>query len=210
MDRAETLNVMTKEQIDAYIKQIYEAAIIYRKFEDNLNIPGEHGNSEKEDKIYMITKTFLDNFKNKIKYNETRDLYVDEKNEENFKKFEENLKYYKLDELELIIFGELNLYGDLEKINDDYEKGFDFVNADFLEKLEFEIEKDMQDSNVKYYKENNNVIVIFTDNSKLLISEKEGKYKYNAIPSPIKSNTIQKKRTFQFNNLNKAKTIREN
>ena len=158
----------------------------------------------------MITKTFLDNFKNKIKYNETRDLYVDEKNEENFKKFEENLKYYKLDELELIIFGELNLYGDLEKINDDYEKGFDFVNADFLKKLEFEIEKDMQDSNVKYYKENNNVIVIFADNSKLLISEKEGKYKYNAIPSPIKSNTIQKKRTFQFNNLNKAKTIREN
>ena len=213
MKKVETMNIITKELVDTYIKQIYEAAIIYRKFEDNLNKPGEHGNNEKEEKIYMISKVFLDNFKNKIKYNETRDLYIDEKSEENFKKFEENLQYYRLEELELIIFGEFNLYGDLEKINDDYEKGFDFVNSAFLEKLEFEFEKNMLDSNIKYYKEKNIIIVIFPDNSKLLISEKEGNYKYNAIPSPIKtlkSNTLQKKRTFQINNLNKVKTMREN
>ena len=40
-----------------------------------------------------------------------------------------------------------------------------------------------------------------------------GNYKYNAIPSPIKElssqNTLQKVRTFQMNNLSKAKTIKE-
>ena len=157
----------------------------------------------------MITKEFLENFKNKICFSEMRDLFVEGKEDENLPKFQDKLKNYSLEDLELIIYGEFNLYGDLELIEEDIDKGFDFVNEEFLEQLEFEFKDDMNKSNITYYKENNNVIVIFSDRSKLFICENNGKYKYNVIPSPIKdilsSNTLKKVKTFKMTNVNKAK-----
>ena len=157
----------------------------------------------------MITKEFLENFKNKICFSEMRDLFIEGKEDENLPKFQDKLKNYSLEDLELIIYGEFNLYGDLELIEEDIDKGFDFVNEEFLEQLEFEFKDDMNKSNITYYKENNNVIVIFSDRSKLFICENNGKYKYNAIPAPIKeilsSNTLKKVKTFKMTNVNKAK-----
>ena len=209
MKKNQTINPITSVLMDNYIEQIFDAAIIYRKFEDNLNKSPDNNQNEK---IYMITKEFLDNFKNKIFYSESRDLFVEDKKDENLPKFQEKIKDYSLNELELIIFGEFNLYGDLDLIEENIEKGFDFVNEEFLDKLDFEFEENMSQSNIAYYKEKNNVIVIFTDKSKLLISENNGKYKYSAIPAPIKdlkgSNILMKQKTFKMNNLNKAKTIK--
>ena len=210
MKKKDTINPITMVLMDNYTEQIFDAAIIYLKFEENLkNNKENNGNT----KIYMITKEFLDNFKNKIFYSESKDLFIEEKKDENLPKFQEKVKDYSLNELELIIFGEFNLYGDLDLIEEDLEKGFDFVNDEFLEKLEFEFEDIMKQSNVSYYKKNNNVIVIFSDNSKLLISENNGKYKYSAIPAPIKDlkgpSTLKKIKTFKMTNLNKAKTNKE-
>ena len=210
MKKKETINPITSVLIDNYTEQIFDAAIIYHKFEENLKNNKENNENEK---VYMITKEFLDNFKNKIFYSESKDLFIEEKKDENLPKFQEKVKDYSLNELELIIFGEFNLYGDLDLLEENLEKGFDFVNDEFLEKLEFEFEDNMKQSNIEYYKEKNNIIVIFSDRSKLLISEKNGKYKYNAIPAPIKdlegSNTLKKIKTFKMTNLNKAKTIKE-
>ena len=209
MKKTETLNQMCRELIDNYIKQIYNAAAIYYQFEEKLKNEKSTKKDENE-KIYMITKEFLDNFKTKINYNENKALFADKDKEENYQIFEEKLKDYTVNDLEYIIFGEFNLYGDLEKVDDDFQKGFDFVNEDFLDELDFDFEEGMKDSNIDYYKNNNNVIVIFSDRSKLLINEANGKFNYNAIPSPIKElntqNTIQKKKTFQMTNLKKAKT----
>ena len=214
MRKIETKNMMIIELMDSYKKQIFEASVIYHKFEENLKKIGEsQGQNGENEKIYMITKEFLDNFKNKINYNKTKDLFVDRDNEENFKKFEDNMVGCQVDDLEYIIFGEFKLYGDLDKVDEDFKKGFDFVNEDFLNELEFDFEENMKDCNVEYYKNNNTITVIFPDKSKLLINEINGNYKYNAIPSPIKElssqNTLQKVRTFQMNNLSKAKTIKE-
>ena len=212
MKKTETMNQMCRELIDNYIKQIYNAAVVYYQFEEKLKNEKSEKKDEKE-KIYMITKEFLDNFKTKINYNENKALFANKDKEENYQIFEEKLKDYTLNDLEYIIFGEFNLYGDLEKVDEDFQKGFDFVNEDFLDELFFDFEEGMKDSNIDYYKNNNNVIVIFSDRSKLLINEANGKFIYNAIPSPIKElntqNTIQKKKTFQMTNINKAKTIRD-
>ena len=209
MKKTETMNQMCRELIDNYIKQIYNAAVVYYQFEEKLKNEKAVKKDENE-KIYMITKEFLDNFKTKINYNENKALFADKDKEENYQIFEEKLKDYTVSDLEYIIFGEFNLYGDLEKVDEDFQKGFDFVNEDFLDELDFDFEEGMKDSNIDYYKNNNNVIVIFSDRSKLLINEANGKFNYNAIPSPIKElntqNTIQKKKTFQMTNLKKAKT----
>ena len=212
MKKTETLNQMCRELIDNYIKQIYNAAAIYYQFEEKLKNEKSTKKDENE-KIYMITKEFLDNFKTKINYNENKALFADKDKEENYQIFEEKLKDYTVNDLEYIIFGEFNLYGDLEKVDDDFQKGFDFVNEDFLDELDFDFEEGMKDSNVDYYKNNNNIIVIFSDRSKLLINDANGKFNYNAIPSPIKElndkNTIQGIKTFQMTNINKAKTIKD-
>ena len=212
MKKTETMNQMCRELIDNYIKQIYNAAAIYYQFEEKLKNEKAVKKDENE-KIYMITKEFLDNFKTKINYNENKALFADKDKEENYQIFEEKLKDYTVNDLEYIIFGEFNLYGDLEKVDDDFQKGFDFVNEDFLDELDFDFEEGMKDSNVDYYKNNNNIIVIFSDRSKLLINDANGKFNYNAIPSPIKElndkNTIQSKKTFQMTNINKAKSIKD-
>ena len=208
--KSETINPATKELMDIYIKQIFEAAVIYRKFEDNLKKINESGENVEGEKIYMITRDFLDNFREKINYNEIRDCFTDEGNQENFYKFEEKLSNLTYDDLELIVLGEFNIYGDLEKIEEDYQKGFDFVNEEFLDKLDFSLEDNMKDSNVNIYKEKNNIIVMFSDRSKLLIYENKGNYKYSAIPSSIreiqKISAIKKNKTFKITNKNNIPT----
>ena len=109
---------------------------------------------------------------------------------------------YDLEDLELIILGELNLYGDFEKIEEDCKQGFEFVNYEFLEQLDFEFDANMKESNIDYYKENNNIIIVFSDKSKLLISEQDGKKKYYAIPPPVDETkggvVIKKNKTFSM------------
>ena len=208
MEKKDTVNPIASVLIDNYTEQIFNAAIIYRKFEENLKNIKDNNENEK---IYMITKEFLDNFKNKIFYSECRDLFVEDNKIVNLPKFQDKMKNYPLSELELIIFGEFNLYGDLDLIEEDFEKGFDFVNEEFLEILEFDLDDKMKQSNITYYKEKNNIIVIFSDRTKLLISENNGKYKYHVIPAPIRdilsSNTLKKVKTFKMTNVNKVKGL---
>ena len=40
----------------------------------------------------------------------------------------------------------------LEIIDENFQKGFDFVNEEFLTKLDFDFEDNMKDFNVEYYK----------------------------------------------------------
>ena len=208
--KSSTTNPATKELMDIYKKQIFEAAIIYRKFEDNLKKINQSPEDAEPEKIYMITRNFLDNFRQKIYYEDLRNYFTDPENRENYEKFDEKLSNLTYDELELIVLGEFNLYGDFEKIEEDYQKGFDFVNEEFLEKLDFPLEDSMKDSNVNIYQDKNNTIVMFSDRTKLLISEENGKFKYSVIPSLIreiqKGDTIQKKKTFKMTNKNNLPT----
>ena len=209
--QVDTVNPLTYGQMVDYANIIFKAATIYYKFEENFKKINESEQNNKEEKIYMISKEFLDNFKTKIDYYKIRDTFAKEENEENKKNFEEQLlKKYNLDELELIIFGEINLYGDFEKIEENYKKGFEFVNYEFLDQLEFEFDANMKESNIDYYKENNNIIIIFWDKSKLIISEKDGEKKYYAIPSPVTeikdSKKYKKTKTFSMSNKNRIKT----
>ncbi len=209
--QVDTVNPLTYGQMVDYANIIFKAATIYYKFEENFKKINESEQNNKEEKIYMISKEFLDNFKTKIDYYKIKDTFAKEENEENKKNFEEQLlKKYNLDELELIIFGEINLYGDFEKIEENYEKGFEFVNYEFLDQLEFEFDANKKESNIDYYKENNNIIIIFWDKSKLIISEKDGEKKYYAIPSPVTeikdSKKYKKIKTFSMSNKNRIKT----
>lgn len=212
LKKPETKNPFIQEQIIVYIEQIFQAAVIYHKFEENFQKMIKEKKTDENEKIYMISKNFLDNFKEKIKYNEIKDLFVDANNEKNLDKFKEKLMNYGLEELEFIIYGEFNMYGDLENIEDNLETGFDFVNWEFLEKLDFEFQENMNESNINYYKENNNVFIVFSDKSKLLISEQNGEKKYYAIPSPIieykGTKQIKKLKTFSMTNRNKIKGIK--
>ena len=209
--QVDTVNPLTYGQMVDYANIIFKAATIYYKFEENFKKINESEQNNKEEKIYMISKEFLDNFKTKIDYYKIRDTFAKEENEENKKNFEEQLlKKYNLNELELIIFGDINLYGDFEKIEENYKKGFEFVNYEFLDQLEFEFDANMKESNIDYYKENNNIIIIFWDKSKLIISEKDGEKKYYAIPSPVTeikdSKKYKKIKTFSMSNKNRIKT----
>ena len=106
-----TMNPMILMQMEEYIEQIFKAAVIYYKFEKNLKKINESKDGNKDEKIYMISKEFLDNFKNKIDYDKIKDIFADEENEENKDKFKEQLMKYNLEDLELIILAEFNLYG---------------------------------------------------------------------------------------------------
>ena len=54
--------------MDQYKKQIYEAAVIYKNF-----LPLDKDKFEK-DGVYMISKEYIDNFKEKIKYKKIRKI----------------------------------------------------------------------------------------------------------------------------------------
>ena len=146
-----TMNPMILMQMEEYIEQIFKAAVIYYKFEKNLKKINESKEGNKDEKIYMISKEFLDNFKNKIDYDKIKDIFADEENEEKKDKFKEQLMKYNLEDLELIILAEFNLYGgDFEQIEDDCKKGFEFVNYEFLDQLDYEFDANMKESNIEY------------------------------------------------------------
>jgi len=199
-----SMNPGEKKLMDDYKKTIYEAAVIYKNF-----IPLDKDKIEK-DKVFMISKDYTDKFKEKINYDKIGDL-LKENTEDNFKKFDEQLKNYSLTDLEEIIFSEINIFGELDELEDNIAKGFDFVNFEFLEKLEFEFPENNRDNyEVKYIKDLKNTIIVFNDDSKLLIIPHGDEIKYHAIPSPIKSskkNKIRRANTILIKNRKKDKTL---
>jgi len=204
LNKVESLNPGVQEIKDGYIRQIFEAGIIYKNFLESLK-------SEKDPKVYMISKKFLDEFKQKIKYEENKNYFSEKDEEKNLQKIENELNKYTVGELESIIFNEIKIFGDLGEIESNFEMGFDFVNEEFLDKLEFYIEN--KESAVTYNKEKNNTIIIFGDKSKLLINENNGEYKYHVIPPPIKEinvvKSIYKTKTLVITNKNRAKTLKK-
>ena len=202
--KVESLNPAVQEIKDSYIKQIFEAGVIYRKFSESLK-------SEKDLKIYMISKQVLDDFKKQIKYEENKEYFSENDQENNLQKIEDVLNKFSVGELESIIFTDIKIFGDLGEIEDNFNIGFDFVNEEFLDKLEFNIEN--KESAITYNKEKNNTIIIFGDKSKLLINENNGVYKYHVIPPPIKEinivKSMYKTKTFVITNKDRVKTIKK-
>ena len=202
--KVESLNPAVQEIKDGYIRQIFEAGVIYRKFSESLK-------SEKDLKIYMISKQVLDDFKKKIKYEENKEYFSENDQENNLQKIEDELNKFSVGELESIIFTDIKIFGDLGEIEDNFNIGFDFVNEEFLDKLEFYVEN--KESAITYNKEKNNTIIIFGDKSKLLINENNGVYKYHVIPPPIKEinivKSIYKTKTFVITNKDRIKTIKK-
>ena len=191
-------NPLNKRMRDEFIDEIYEAAVIYYHF-----LPPNKNNIEIDD-VYMISKEFIDYFKEKIKYNENKDLFK-EKNDDNHDKFYQSLINYSLNELEAIVFSQITIYGDLNELEDDIDKGFEFVTKDFLDSLEVDLKDennniDFEDYKVKYIKEENNIIIIFKDDSKLIICNDKNGTKYHAIPAPIISIRSSEKKTFKRTN----------
>ena len=166
--------------MDQYKREMYDAAVIYKNF-----LASEQDNIER-DNIYMISKEYIDYFKEKIKYNELNDLFK-ENTDDNFYTFDEKIGNFTIHELEGIIFRDVKIFGELDNIEDNIEKGFELVNKDFMEKLEFDLDYEDPSIKVKYIKDSKNKIVIFNDESKLLIIPHEKEIKYHAIPAPIKS-----------------------
>ena len=77
-----------------------------------------------------------------------------------------------------------------------------------MEKLEFDLDYEDPSIKVKYIKDSKNKIVIFNDESKLLIIPHENEIKYQAIPAPVKSskkNPIRRSKTIRVTNKNKRK-----
>ena len=133
MHKVESINPGVQQIQEGYIRQIFEAGVIYRKFLESLK-------SEKDLKIYMISKQFLNDFKQKIKFEENKDYFSEKDEENNFKKIEDELSQFSVGELESIIFTEIKVFGDLGEIENNFNIGFDFVNEEFLVKLELNIE----------------------------------------------------------------------
>ena len=187
--------------MDQYKREMYDAAVIYKNF-----LASEQDNIER-DNIYMISKEYIDYFKEKIKYNELNDLFK-ENTDDNFYTFDEKIGNFTLNELEGIIFRDVKIFGELDNIEDNIEKGFELVNKDFMEKLEFDLDYEDPSIKVKYIKDSKNKIVIFNDESKLLIIPHENEIKYQAIPAPVKSskkNPIRRSKTIRVTNKNKRK-----
>ena len=128
--------------MDQYKKQIYEAAVIYKNF-----LPLDKDKFE-NNSVYMISKEYIDNFKEKIKYNEVSDLFK-ENTDDNFFTFDEKMANCTLNDLEEIIFSDIKVFGELDDLEDNIEKGFEFVNKEFLEKLEFELDEKNTEHKVK-------------------------------------------------------------
>ena len=200
-DLTTSMNPQELKLIKEYKKQIYEAAVEYKNF-----ISIDKDKFEK-DSVYMISKEYIDNFKEKIKYDEISDLF-NENIEENFNAFEEKIRNFTLKNLEDIIFSDIKIFGDLVDLEDYIQKGFEFVSKEFLEKMEFEFDDKNPDLKAKFIKDLKNIIILFNDESKLLIIPHENEIKYQAIPAPVKSskkNPIRRSKTFRITNKNKRK-----
>ncbi len=90
----------------------------------------------------------------------------------------------------------------LDDLEDDIDKGFEFVTKDFLEKLEVKLIDEINDINfedykVKYIKDGNNIIIIFDDESKLIICNDNNGTQYHAIPAPVISVKSSEKKTLR-------------
>lgn len=182
-------NNIIKAQKEEDRNTIFELAIIYKKFSEYLeNINNIQNIKDKKDNlVYIISKEFTDDFKNKIKYEEIKDFLNDDENKtENYKKFQELTKSFTYTQLDSILCAETYLYGDLSQIQKDINKGFDFVNHKFLNKFDFG--EDLDNYFAYYYKKNNNIMIVFDDKSKLLINKgNDDNIKYHFIDAPVEN-----------------------
>ena len=175
----EEQNNMVLAQMEEDKDKIFEIAKCYKDFSENL----KNNKNEKNKVAYLISKESIDIFKSKIKYEETKEYIKDNGNEENLKQFKEKLKDYSLNDLDLILCIDIKLYCNLSEIQEDISKGFNLVDYNFLDKLDFD--ENFEDYIVHYYKIDNNLMIEFNDKSKLLIEEENGKYKYHVMEAPI-------------------------
>ena len=188
-------NPLNKKIRDEFTDEIYKAAVIYH------NLLPLNNDKIQKDNIYMISKEFIDSFKAKIKYDENINLFK-EGDDPSYEKFYQFLTNYSINELESIVFSPITIYGDLNDLEDDIDKGFEFVTKDFLDSLEVEFKDENSDINfedykVKYIKDENNIIIVFNDESKLIICNDKNGTKYHAIPAPVISVKSSEKKTFK-------------
>ena len=180
-DLSVSMNPQEIKLIKEYKKEIYEAAVEYKNF---LSLDKD---KIEKDNVYMISKEYIDNFKEKIKYDEISDLF-NENTKDNFEAFNKKIENCSKNYLEEIIFSDIKIFGDLVDLEDYIQKGFEFVSKEFLEKMEFEFDDKNPDLKVKFIKDLKNIIIIFNDESKLLIIPRENENIYHTIPAPVKSN----------------------
>ena len=192
-------NPLNKKMRDEYTTEIYKAAVIYYAFSNS-----DKDKLEKDD-VYIISKEFIDFFKEKIKYSENQDLFK-QKTDENYDKFYKKLNNYSLSALEEIIFKQIMFYGDLNDLEDNIAIGFEFVSKDFLDSLEFDLQGENEYDNesinfeeykVKYIKDSNNIIIVFKDDSKLIACTDKNGTKYHAIPAPVNSVSSSKNKVLK-------------
>ena len=201
-------NVLIRGQMEEDKKKIFELARSYKKFSEyleNINIK----TNNKDNIVYIISKEFIDKFKEKIDYENSKDFLNENNNEkDNLEKFKEKLKNYSYEDLYAILCADIKLYNDLTNIQDDFSKGFEFVNYDFLDKLEFD--ENFDDYIAHYFRVNNNKLIVFDDKSKLLIKEENGKTKYHVMDAPIKKTDklpeIKKTKTMNYFSNKRSKT----
>ena len=178
----EDVNRIILSQIEEYKEQIFELAKIYKNFSENLgNIKKDR--NEDDNKAYIISREYIDNFKETIKYEEIKEYLKESDNENNLKLFKEKLKDKTFEELDSILCADIKLYCNLSEIQEDLSKGFDFVNYYFLDKLDFD--ENFDDYIVLLYKKGNNMLIEFDDKSKLIIEDENGLYKYHVMDPPI-------------------------
>ena len=198
LDRAPTQNILIESQMEEDKDKLFELAVEYEKFNKELN--NIEDNLDKGIPVFIISKGFTDDFKKEIKYEEVKGLLMNNK-EKNLAKFKDNLKHYSYEEIYSFLCAEIKIYTDLDEIEEDISegKGIDFVNINFLNKLEFDENLDVYVS--KYYKYKNNIMVVLEDKSKLLITKEGDKIKYHGIGAPFEKD-IEKKEI-----LRRTKTI---
>ena len=184
-------NPINKKMRDEFIEEMYNAAVLYYNF-----LPSDKDKIE-IDNVYMISKEFVDYFKDKINYDKNINLFK-VKNDDNQEKFYESFNNYLVNDLEAIVFHQITIYADLNDLEVDINNGFEFVSQDFLVSLEVDI--DFDDYKVKYIKDENNIIIVFADESKLIICNDEKGAKYHAIPAPVISIKSIGKKTLKRRN----------
>ena len=179
-----SINPGNEKLIDQQLELIYKAASLYKYF----LIPDN--NKIEKDNVYMISKEYMDNFKEKIKYNDSIDLFQEKFNEEKCEEFKGEMKKYSLNDLNVlneIIYEDVKVFGNLDDVEENIDKGFDFVSKEFLDTIELDFtDADFNDYKVQYIQDSNSKIIIFKDETKLLITTVDDKVKYHAIPAPIK------------------------
>ena len=181
-----TQNILIEAQIEEDKDKIFELAVEYTKFNNELNNIEDNLNKGKS--VYIISKEYIDKFKEAIKYEEVKHLLV-KNNEENLAKFKENLKHYSYEFIYSILCADIKLYTDLDDLEEEISntKGIEFVNINFLNILEFEENLDVYVS--QYFKHKNNIMVVLEDKSKLLITKVGDQIKYHGIGAPLEKNT---------------------